>query len=379
MSGLLYVLLGVLLGVIVLPIVLLIVFKLFVRFFLKRLAAALGGVGSGIPPFRIELEPVDEPNWEDAKLIEKLTAALEANGFQQAGDYILAPSPGIEARTFASPSESLYGIIYDWPKEQMGTLIDIVATEFHSEDQSEGAHFMVSSAPETGLDEAPWVVSEKMEVDLNESDQTIEAMVSRLREMVAGKSLMPANPENFARLFKAAYARKMDWMVDRGGLQREEIIRNLVTMHGKNEDDDDIEEVVDLTEKQWKMAVSDFMSEKIQERFLRHVTKMSAAEWEDVRDRLYIVHEQMLPERVHVMLAEHMVDEAILEEDDDDAYERVRGEYYEKLSPAFQSDNPRTAFDTAQELLPPNRRYKRLAKIKGRWPADVYLEPEEVD
>lgn len=379
MSGWIYLLLGVLLGIIVLPILLFVAFKLFVRYFLKKLADALGGIGGGVPPFRIELEPVSEPSWADAKLIEKLTAALEANGFQQAGDYTLEPDPGIEARTFASPSESLYGIIYDWPKEQMGVLLDIVATEFRSEDESEGAHFMVSTAPVTGLDEAPWVVSEKMEVDLNESDQTIEAMLARLRDMVAGTTLMPASPDNFVRLFQNAYARKMDWMVDRGGLQREEIIRNLVTMQGKSEDDEDIEDLVEMTQKQWKVAVSEFMSEKIQERFLRRVTKMSAAEWEDVRDRLYIVHEQMLPETVQIMLAEQMVDEEILEEDDDDAYERVRGENYDRLKPAFESDNPRTAFESAQDLLPAERRYKRLAKIKGPWPADVYLEPEEVD
>ena len=67
------------------------------------------------------------------------------------------------------------------------------------------------------------------------------------------------------------------------------------------------------------------------------------------------------------------------EEDDDDQAEEDRLELLESnLSVHFVDKPVREAFVDAQSSLSESRRYRRLAKITGPWPADVYLSPAEV-
>lgn len=382
MSTFLYIALGALAGVVLTPLLLWFALKLFLKGFAKKLIEAIASAGGGAPPFRLELEPIEEHEWRDAKQFDRLTTELEKRGFVRDGDYMVASLPPVAIRGFANPEKSYYAVFYDWPinpPATNGVVADLVAIARGDAEKTLGRGFTVTNAPETGLDQPPWSEKASLDVDLNNPRVALDALLGRIDEMTAGQELLPANPELFAPTLRSAYAREMDWQVERGGLQREEIVRNLITMQGLEEDDENIDEVVEQTQTQWREAISEFVSDKTRERFLRHMTKMSAGEWEDARDRLVIVHERLVTDDLIVELAHTMIRAVEIDEDDDSAYDAAHEEATEKIEAAFANRQPRAGFEAALELMPAGIQYKRLARIKSPWPADVYLEPEEDD
>lgn len=384
MSTVLYVALGVLVGVVLAPLLLYIAFKLFVGLFLKKLIAAVeaAGAGGGVPPFRLEVEPERDHEWQDDKLIGRLTSELEGQGFRQAGDYTIYAGPVIHARGFVDPERRYYALMYEWPQkmiEGIGIVVDLAAVGAGEEEERFGRQYTVSNIPPTGLEKPPWSTRVQMDIDINNAAIAVGALVDRMNDLVDGVPLLPVTPEQFVPMIKASHAREMDWQIERGGLQRDEILRNAVKMGGLEEDNEEqAEQLVTMTQSQWRHAIAEFVSEETQKRFVRHVTKMSAGEWEDVRDRLYIVHERSMQDDLESELIQAMIHGE--DEDDDDAYERAEEAARQKLHTHFLSGEPlRDAFASAQAMLPKGRRYKRLARIKSPWPADVYLEPEEAD
>ncbi|MCA9016723.1 MAG: hypothetical protein KDA77_15425, partial [Planctomycetaceae bacterium] len=90
MLTILYVALGVILGFVILILAIWFWLKYKFRKFTEKFAAefaaefadAFANAGRFAPPLRIDLEPMDEPEWTDVNKIDSITAALEEAGYE---------------------------------------------------------------------------------------------------------------------------------------------------------------------------------------------------------------------------------------------------------------------------------------------------------
>lgn len=374
MMTILYIVLGVVIGLIILPVVGYFVIRFLLRRFVKKLGEALEGAGDGgVPPFRISLEASESTEWKNKELVEQTTAQLHQLGFANIGDYTSPEMFGFRICALANESTGSYAVLYDWDKPEIGVVMDLFC------ELTDDSAITCSNSPTQGLDHPPWETSRLIGKKIDE-EGVVKQLAEIMAEEVSGRATKPVSGERFVGAFVNAYARKMDWQVERGGLQEEEIKRHILATNDMAEDEIP-EGVVELTQSQWKTAIADFVSDKTRERFLRHVTKMSAGQWEDIRDRLYIVHERSLADRLVEELKYRLLDDVDDHEDDeadddDEAYERRETEVETQLKPHFDSHPPRVAFEHAQALLPESQRYRRIARITAPWPADIYVEPE---
>lgn len=391
-----YIALGVLAGIIIAPLVLWVFFRYFLLWFVRKLAKAFEGMGDGVPPFRLILDPDDEIEWLSPEVIDAATAELEQLGYQRAGDYRLNTPPLNGARGFAHEEGRFYAVIYDWPEEMndlpCGPMADVVA-RFEG-----GEALTVSNTFETSLDEPPWSEHVRLDRSLSDDPSLVRELHQTAVERTSGREKEPVGTSGFALAFKRAYAREKDWHIERGGLNREEIRRNILVMEerkaahqaeagkGKKKKkkskpltEEQIEEAIDNVQEGWRRAIDDFVSAKTEEMYIKHGAKMPAAEWERVRDRLYVVHEHSLNDRLKDHLSEFIAELETPEDDDGDgdAYEQRQESAEVRLAPHFEGKTPREAFAAAQAVLPEDSRYRRLAKIRGPWPADIYVEPEQ--
>lgn len=358
MDAFLYGLAGAIVGVLLLIVGGYFLIKFILRRLVKKFIDALGQ--GGVPPFRIHLSETDDLEWKDSKLVEALTEQLESVGYETVGDYEIDEMFNVQIRGLANPAHNFYAVIYEY--EQLGVVVDIAC------DLVDLTHVTSTTAKETGLNNPETKRDFRHELDLQKEPSLVLQLHERLVEETRGHSVVSAPADQFVARITDAYAREMDWRAERGGISVEEVKR-MAELGGQEEPDD---EAIQQVQFQWRLAISQFMDEKIRERFLRHVTKMSASEWEDVRDRLYIVHEQSFRESV---VEQVKWCEANVDEDDDAELEEIE----ERLKKHFEYKPIREAFAEAQTNLAESRRYRRLARITGPWPADVYLMPEEED
>ena len=373
----LYIVLGAVIGIVMVPVLLWVFFKFLAkplfRRWLKRLEKKLAEMGAlypPVPPFRVTLESCDEPEWPHPKVVDQATSDLEAIGYEAVGDYSIQEMYPLTLRAFANPQAGAYAVVYDFAGDSPGVVVDLV-TQFHDK-----TGVTCSNAPIQGLDEPPW--EEKHLVQKKIEEGAIADIAAKLEEVAAGRDKLSVAADRFVQVFQDAYGRKMDWQVNRGGLTADEIRRNLALVHGVDDADEVQDEVVEAVQSQWRSAIARFVSDKTRERFLRHVTKMSASQWEDIRDRLYIVHDRSVSEELIDELQDRLMDlEVDLEEDHE--FDSRQGEIEEMLKPHFADCSPREGFEAAQAVLPASQRYKRIARITGPWPADVYVEPDELE
>lgn len=374
-----YIGLGVLLGMLLMPVVLWfglkwVVAPLAKRWF-ERWVKKLGEMGAmspAVPPFRVELTPDEEPEWAHEDLVQQATAEFEALGYRPIGDFTADQFYGMTMRAFVNADARAYGVVYDWIVQSVGVVVDIVA---YFED---GTGVTCSNAPVEGLDRPPWETNYLIEKKTE--DGAIAEIAAKLTEVTQGRNPVPLEADQFAKVFYDAYARKMDWQVNRGGPTADELRRNLLKVHnaGETSSEEEMEEAIRMTQAQWKSAIAEFVAEKTRERFLRHVTKMSAGEWEDVRDRLFIVHQISVPDELKDELKRRlMYQEEDVDEEDEDEEERREEQFDRLLAPHFEGRPPREGFESAQAVLPQQLRYQRIARIRSPWPADVYVEPQD--
>ncbi len=345
--------------------------KFLIKYFLKKLFTAIEKMsGQGVPPFRITLEKADDIEWKKPKIVSGVATALEGVGYRPIGDYRIDEMPFVHLRALLNSKTNSYAVV----TEIMDKLILDVASDF-----TDGEHVTVSTAPETGLDRPDFSRLIRVEADLRADPA---AAVSTLHERAVteqkGRPTVAAAAEAFPKVFCLAHAREMDWRIARGGVTAEEVRRNCEVMGTEPPSDEAVQAVINS----WRYAISAFVDEQLRERFLKHVTQMSAAEWEGVRDRLYFVHEHSDQDSVIEVLAGQLYGangETSEFDDDSDDSEEESDAILERLRPLFADAPVREAFIRAQELLPPEHRYKRVAGIKNPYGADVYVEPALAD
>jgi len=364
---------GMFVGAILLLIVLLLVIKFALRWIAKKLEkfvqAIAVAIGQGVPPFRITLEKSTELEWAKPKVMERVAKELEGVGYARVGDFRSDEMPTVQLRALANPQTCTYAVVM-----QIGEKINMDVVCFFTD----GKHVTVTTSPETGLDRPAWSNMIRMDIDPVTFPAGAVELHKRILEEQKGRPMVSAKPEKFVDVFCRAYAREMDWRVSHG-MTADEVRRSCAATGTDAPTEEQVEQVVGV----WRRAISDFVDEQLREKFLRHVTKMSAGEWEDVRDRLYIVHDLSDREAVIDALSWrlHETDGAAANDGDDDEdsddVEAQSDAARARLQPLFASATVREAFSTAQEMLPGKQRYRRVAGIKTPYGADVYVQPAE--
>lgn len=329
------------LGAIFLAILLLLVAGgLFLRFKVRSLLGALEKAASTIPvgaPSRIHLRELAAPSWEDDEAVTELAEALPGLGFAPIGLYQVEEMEGLGLSSWLNVGDRAYAVVYEHP-------MACVWVEFVTRYEDETAVTFTNNAEGTGLDQRPGFPVERFpELDLP----------TLYRKFLAERPEGPKKPptaDGFANEFVQAYADEMDWRNSRGGVSLDEI-RAIGDHSGIPYDEDTLESLRD----QSYLDAMDQLETRIREQFLAS-TELSAARWEDIRERLVVIHDKMTA----------------------DYLEGVVSEYTEENGEIPQG-SPRIAFAGLNARLRKSRRFEKIGEVSKPVEADLYVAPEYDD
>ena len=333
---------------------------------LKGLGEALGALAAGlggVPPFRITLEEVAEPAWREPGRVLAATGGFEAIGYRTVGDYRIPEMEGVWLRGFWHTQDGTFAALYDHP--EAGTCADVVGLF------RDRTLLTVSTSPETGMDRPERSPLERMDLDLDDP-ASAEKLHDRLVEASEPREGIETEADQFTRVFISAYKLEQDWRIGRGGVTETEI-RRVAKLSGQEPPDG---YAVELVQGVWRAAIDDLLQQEILQAYLDG-SPMPAAEWEEKRDRVRVVHDHsdrgdLIDELAWSMIA------GSYPEDDDLAEDRLHGQAKERLRHVF-SGSLCAGFAEAQSLLPEKRRFEKIATVTKPWVGDLYLEPDDLD
>ena len=303
----------------------------------KKILEGLSKMMAGPP--RITLIPLAAPSWANPAETVPLVESLKSLGFEKVGNYQVQEIVGMEMEVWMNFAKSVTSVIYERPN--VGIWLDLWT---HFQDGTR----MTFANPHIGkeLKHAPG-----HDCRLFPGMDTRELVEKFLAER-PDKPAKPVSAETFVSVFEQVYAEEQDWRNRRGGASVEEI-RAIGMRNGETYDEDVIQATHEFAERH---ALEE-LDETIRERFLEQ-TKMSAVEWERVRDRVIVIHDKMNSEVFEDVVGPWVDDEA-----------------FPDLS-AIESVAPRQFFDKINESLPANRRFIRLGTVSSPVEADIYAVPE---
>ncbi|MCA8998596.1 MAG: hypothetical protein KDA80_16470 [Planctomycetaceae bacterium] len=318
---------------------------------------ALKGIGAaamgGVPPLRIKLLRLQNHEWTMSEKIREYTESFKSAGYQMIGDFDVEPAM-MELRAFVHPGDSAYAVIYEHPIA--GIWFDIYC---HRADNSE-SYTMSTGKPDL-LDHA------KEHPIVNVTDLTTPQKVhSKFLEKRPAGAWAEVTAANFVKQFQDAYARGMDWRLQRGGPTRDEVKR-IAHRDGTEFN----EESVEMIRAAWKGQAAIHYEEELFDKFLEQ-SAMSASEWEDIRDRLMFVHEYTQPDQIydHLRLYE-FEDECEEDELDDEGY----GPQMRTIREECRKKGPRDAFKTLKQKFE-RHDVEYRATFDDPIEADVYVGPD---
>jgi hypothetical protein len=325
---------------------------------LMGLAKAFGG---GVPPFRINVTPAEEPIWERAEAAAAATKAMESLGYSTIGDFEIDEMGDVLLRAFVNPEQCSYCAMYE--HDAAGMFADFVVT------YEDATALTVSTSPDQGMDRPEFATMVRLQLSLeDEPEASVKQMHERLVQERGGRPAIPAAADLFKTVFEDSYHKEMDWRIERGGPTAQEV-RNAAAAGGQEEPDD---EAIKMVQSTWQQAIGDFFDEQLREGFVEQ-SDMSAAEWEKARHRLQFVHDRTHQESLIGNLAWQMMDD---DDDERDPHEDA----CDRLRPVFeQAGDVRAGYRAAQELLPENRRSTFHKSVTEPLAADVWIGPDDDD
>jgi hypothetical protein len=169
------------------------------------------------------------------------------------------------------------------------------------------------------------------------------------------RPLLPAPVEEFPAIFERAYAEEMDWRNSRGGPTAAEV-RAVLAEGGTVVTDEEVA----ATQQLLAYQALEGLEEALREQFLQHST-LTAAEWEEVRERVLFVHDRLPPGSVADLFDEWIDQEP---EELEDVGEPEIGSVRER-------------FEQRNAALIAGRGFRKIGEVAEPVPADVYVAPEE--
>lgn len=315
---------------------------LFVRYKIRQALASLQSAAPvGTPP-RIHLERLVTPEWNDAAATAAQLDPLRALGFEDAGLFCVREMPDIRFQALAQPSESLYAVVYEHPAA--GVWLDLVCRF-----QDGTSLTYLNTRQGSGMEQRPG------HGKMRAPGLDPVALYQRILAERPQRPLLPARPEDFATTFEHAYAEEMDWRNSRGGPTTAEV-RAVLAESGTEA----TEEQIAATQEILTYQALEGLEAALRERFLEQST-LTAAEWEEVRERVVFVHDR-LPAGAVLELFDEWVDADL------DAAEE------EEMAP---TGTIREQFARLNATLPNSDGFHKLGEVSTPVPADVYVAPQE--
>lgn len=297
-------------GVFVALILFLVIAYLLIRWKLRSWLKSLGdlisqGLGGGVPPFRVKLtkrSDLDDPDddWvqdDHIKQFNEYADTFESLGFTKLGDYVIEEI-AVPMRVFLDGDQSTVGVVYSHPV--IGVWTDVVRR------YEDNTAWTFSTAKYHGMDIPPYVTQKFLH------ENTLEEIVTRFREEAPATGMKVITKEEFPTYFEKAYAREMDWRVERGGVTEEEV-RRIAEMNG----DECTDQTVRQIQMQWRTAIHHFLSERALKRY-RKEAELNSFEWDHMQNYGVVIHEKMEGEQLLQVFDEEYYPDIDLEEETDD-------------------------------------------------------------
>ncbi|WP_146115629.1 MULTISPECIES: hypothetical protein [Pirellulaceae] len=276
------------------------------RSWLKSLGDLIAqGLGGGVPPFRIKLtrrselgDPEEE--WvqdEHAKAFESLTEQFQDLGFTKLEDYVMEEI-ATQMRILLDQDQATTAVVYCHPV--IGVWSDV--TRRYQDKTS----WTFSSTKYHGMDIPPYTTQKFF------PDESVEEILAKFRAEAPEAGMITITKQEFPSLFEKAYAREMDWRMERGGATEEEI-RRIAEMNG----DQCTDETVRQIQLQWRTAIHEFVSDKALKRY-RKDAELNSFEWDHVQNYGVVIHERMQGEQLLQVYDEEYYPDILGQSDDDD-------------------------------------------------------------
>ena len=309
-----------------------------IRKFVKTLEAMSKSII--VNPSRIHLTPLVEASWDAPETMQALIDGLNGLGFEKAGDFEVDELHGLRMEGWVNPTASATCVFFEDPEGE--TWIDLF-TKY-----PDGSRFTITSNPESeGMAQPPGHL-----VKCVPSLSTRELYAQFLLER-PDKPSSPVSAASFVEAYERDYAEEMDWRNSQGGPTEDEI-RHVAAIAGAPYDDSVIKAAHDLTERE----ALDELAETLREHFLEE-SKISAVEWERVRDLVVLVHDRMTPEIFEEAVGPWLEQDELPEVNDQ------------------PGSRPREVFARLNEQLPAHDQFKRLGTVSTPIEADVYTAPQD--
>jgi hypothetical protein len=267
----------------------------------------------------------------------------------------------------------LDALIYDHP--QAGVWLDLVCR------YQDGRNYTYATAPQSGLVNPTYLKIE------NHPGAEPGELLQHCLATRPSDGLLPTPADEFPRRFESAYAREMEWRGERGGPSEEEI-RAIAVKSGQEPTPEFVGEVKEM----WRSQYRYHLDEQLRDAFMEQ-GGLSAKRWEEVRERLFFIHDRLTESDLMDSLEPALLlelnvqrpggDDDGWDEDGDD--ENGEDEDYDRALEARRDEvrrhaadlSPRAAFAKMIAAVAPEFRCQRIGELKQPVAADVYLHPME--
>lgn len=314
---------------------------------MQELGGALEKLRPSVPPLRIKLRRTRAILWQRPDEAEALIEPLRNERFVEIGSFAFATEDGdVALEAFCRFSDSVYAVVYEHPKAPIW--LDLVTR------YQDGSRITYATARDTLLDRRENNVTRYHE------GMPADELLSRFLAERPSKPPESMSAEEFVGHFEQAYAETMDWMIARGGPTEAEIHRHCERRGDAVASTAPLMALAIRTA--WAVAIDAFYQDQLKQRFLAEA-QLSAARWEEIRDRLVFLHDRVSEERLEVLC-----------EQDDDGDVLDTPIAVAKLTDG--SASPREAFARWNATVEQEWRYEKIGEVSEPLAADVYLSPD---
>lgn len=321
------------------------------RRFLKRIVDECSAGGT-VPPFRVKLIPVDDESigWNRSEEVTSLTDEFRKLNFTPIGDFDAEDLP-LRIRAFQHQEHQAYGVIYE--HAAAGCWCDVVRR------YTDDTGWTVSSGKEHGMDSAPW------HHPLFLPGKPLAELHEKLLELSPSKGLQRAGADVFVQRFESAYAREMNWRIERGGPTEEEI-RRIASLNGTEPTPEDVERI----QTQWRTAIADFLSE-LALKVWRKDSGISRQNFDAMSHRLVVIHRKLQPHQLEAILACN-------DEDDDEDNAETAGSQGEKIRELCRNSSPVAVFhDFISRQDASTGSWSKVGEVHRPLKAEIWERPEQ--
>lgn len=305
---------------------------------MKSMLEQLGSSLNVTPP-RIHLRTMAGPSFDDEESSSTRADALRRLGFAKIGNYEIEELDETAIEAWLHAGKNVVSVIYENPRAG-------IWTDFWTHFQDGTRMTYSDSNIGAGIQHAPGHTVERF------PGLSLDELFPRFLADRPDKPASSITPEGFVEAFEKAYADEMDWRNSQGGPTMDEI-RQIATLSGTEFD----EETLATTHAELHQQALENLETVLRAQFLSD-SGISAAEWENLRDRVIFIHDKLDRDSL-IELADLWEDEVECPEVAEEG-----------------PNTPRIVFETQNRLRPEDDRYRKLGTVHQPIAADVYAGPE---